>query len=59
MTPLAFAKLYAVTALLLFAVFPALERQSGVRAAGLGAALGFIAYATYAVASYKLAGWVL
>lgn len=44
-----------VAALLLFAVFPALERQSGVRAAALGAALGCIAYATYDLTNLSLA----
>jgi len=36
-----------IAGILLFAVFPAVEKASAIRALWLGGALGFLAYATY------------
>jgi uncharacterized membrane protein len=44
-----------VAALLVFAVFPGLERASLGRAAALGAGLGFICYCTYDLTNLALA----
>ena len=55
----AFYLLYPV-GLVVFAALPALERQSGKRAAALGALFGLVAYGTYDLSNLAtLKGWPL
>jgi uncharacterized membrane protein len=47
-----------VAAIFLFVIFPAIEKDSVLRALGLGAAFGFITYATYELTNHAiLKGW--
>lgn len=47
-----------VAAIFLFVIFPAIEKDSVLKALGLGAAFGFITYATYELTNHAiLKGW--
>lgn len=43
-----------VAAIFLFVIFPAIEKESALRALGLGAAFGFITYATYELTNHAI-----